>query len=111
MRQALKLMLALAAGGLVVPAAAKNWVTLDYQIGRGGQWLDRDTVRREGDLVFFEASRRLGNRVYPDDGTPGIAQAYDCRTKTLHPVRDGRAGEGRTLAGTAALPYDHMLCR
>ena len=111
MRPALKVILALAASGLAMPAAARNWVTLDYQIGRGGQWLDRDTVRREGDLVFFEVSRRLGNRVYPDDNTPGIPQAYNCRLKTLHQVRDGAPGEGRALAGTAALPYDYTLCR
>lgn len=105
------LILALALSAITMPAAAKNWVTLDYQIGRGGQWLDRDTIRREGDLVYFEASARLGNRVYPDERTPGIAQAYNCRTRTLHIVRGGALARGRTLAGSAAIPYDIVFCR
>ena len=102
---------ALVLSAVAGPAAAKNWVTLDYQLGRGGHWLDRDTLRREGDLVYFEASARLGNRVYPDDRTPGIAQAYNCRTRTLHAVRDGALDRGRTLAGSAAIPYDYVVCR
>jgi hypothetical protein len=110
-RRALLLTLTLSLCAIAVPAAAKNWVTLDYQLGRGGQWLDRDTIRREGDLVYFEASARLGNRVYPDDRTPGIAQAYNCRTRTLHIVRDGALARGRTLAGSAAIPYDLIFCR
>ncbi|MEA3012971.1 MAG: hypothetical protein QOD42_1516 [Sphingomonadales bacterium] len=106
------LALALALSAVIAPAAmAKNWVTLDYQLGRGGQWLDRDTLRRDGDLVYFEASARLGNRVYPDDRTPGIAHAYNCRTRTLHNVRDGALDRGRTLAGSAAIPYDFVICR
>jgi hypothetical protein len=111
-RRARLLTLALSLSAITVPAAAaKNWVTLDYQLGRGGQWLDRDSIRREGDLVYFEASARLGNRVYPDDRTRGIAQAYNCRTKTLHIVRDGALARGRTLAGSAAIPYDLIFCR
>jgi hypothetical protein len=105
------LALALALGAIAVPAAAKNWVTLDYQLGRGGRWADRDTLRRDGDLVYFEASARLGNRVYPDDRTPGIAQAYNCRTRTLHRVSDGAPDRGRTLAGRDAIPYDIVFCR
>jgi len=105
------LLLALALSGIAVPAGAKNWVTLDYQLGRGGQWVDRDTVRRDGDLVHFEASAPLGNRVYPDDRTPGIAQAYNCRTRTLHRLRDGVLDRGRTLAGRDAIPYDLIFCR
>jgi hypothetical protein len=31
------LTLALSLSATAVPAAAKNWVTLDYQLGRGGQ--------------------------------------------------------------------------
>lgn len=104
-------MLAFALSAIALPAAAKNWVTLDYQLGRGGQWLDRDTVRREGDLVYFEASARLGSRVYPDDRTPGIAQAYNCRTKNLHRLREGALDRGRTLAGRDAIPYDLIFCR
>ncbi|HEV2817434.1 MAG TPA: hypothetical protein VGW40_09480 [Allosphingosinicella sp.] len=111
MRLAPLLTLALSLSAIAAPAAAKNWVTLDYQLGRGGQWLDRDTVRREGDLVYFEASARLGNRVYPDDRTPGIAQAYDCRTRMLHAVRDGALAPGRILTGSAAIPYDLIFCR
>ncbi|HYD11826.1 MAG TPA: hypothetical protein VEC11_03165 [Allosphingosinicella sp.] len=111
MRRASISLFVLALAAVAAPAAAKNWVTLDYQLGRGGQWLDRDTVRRDGDIVRFEASRRLGNRVYPDDNTPGIPQAYNCRTKTLHPVRDGALGEGRRLEGSAAIPYDLVFCR
>ena len=106
MKRAALLTLALVLAAIAVPAGAKNWVTLDYQLGRGGQWLDRDTLRRDGDLVYFEASARLGNRVYPDDRTPGITQAYNCRTKTLHRVRDGALDRGRTLAGSAAIPYE-----
>lgn len=105
------LLVALALSAIAVPAGAKNWVTLDYQLGRGGQWLDRDTVRRDGDLVYFEASARLGNRVYPDARTRGIAQAYNCRTKTLHRLRDGALDRGRTLAGSDAIPYDLIFCR
>lgn len=93
MTRLLSWVLAFALSGVALPAAA-NWVTLDYQLGRGGQWLDRDTVRRDGDLVYFEASARFGNRVYPDDRTAGIAQAYDCRTKTLHRLRDGALDRG-----------------
>lgn len=111
MKRATLLTLALALGAIAVPAAAKNWVTLDYQLGRGGQWLDRDTLRRDGDLVYFEASARLGNRVYPDDRTPGIAQAYNCRTKSLHRVSEGALDRGRTLAGRDAIPYDIVFCR
>lgn len=111
MRRMLILIPALALAATALPAAAKNWVTLDYQLGRGGQWLDRDTVRRDGDIVRFEASARLGNRVYPNDETPGIPQAYNCRTRTLHPVRDGALGEGRRLEGSAAIPYDLIFCR
>ena len=87
--------LGIALSAIAVPAAAKNWVTLDYQLGRGGQWLDRDTVRRDGDLAYFEASARLGNRVYPDDRTPGIAQAYNCRTRVAGSLR--RLDRCRTL--------------
>lgn len=111
MRRAALLTLSLALGAVALPAAAKNWVTLDYQLGRGGHWLDRDSVRRDGDLVYFEASDRLGNRVYPDDRTPSIAQAYNCRAKTLHRVRDGALDRGRTLAGRDAIPYDLVFCR
>jgi hypothetical protein len=110
MRRIPMLPLALALGILATPAGAKNWVTLDYQVGRGGHWLDRDTIRREGDLVHFESSARLGNRVYTDDRTRGIPQVYNCRTKTLHPVRDGRMEEGRTLTGASATVHSLTLC-
>ena len=64
--------LALAPGGDRRPGDGEELGDARLSASAGaGSWLDRDTLRRDGDLVYFEASARLGNRVYPDDGDAG----------------------------------------
>ena len=104
MRRAMLLTLALALGGDRRPGGGEELgdARLPARPGRAVARPRHAPPRRRPGL--FRGQRRLGNRVYPDDGTPGIAQAYNCGTKTLHRVREGALDRGRTLAGRRPYP-------
>jgi len=107
---ATRLILAICLAAIAAPAAAREWVTLYYRLGEGGHWIDRTSIRRAGDLVYFDATPWLARGDYPDETTPATTQAYDCRTRKLYTVRDGAAADEAELPRDRVVAYDAVLC-
>ena len=108
---------------LAAPAQARNWV----RISDG--WFDRDSIRRAGDLVYFdvvgilETEAGAAPAILPDQ--PGAdeigadeeyvqARAYNCRSRVLSiVVENGRIEPvwNRELEGNEAAAFSRLLCR
>jgi hypothetical protein len=118
-------LVSLVALGLTVaaPAEARNWVRI-----RDG-WFDRDSVRRAGDLVYFDTAGVIDTEagappaILPDqpraddldfNGDPGPPRAYNCRTRVLSIVNENGRIEAmfnQQLSHDEAAVFARLLCR
>ena len=95
---------------LAAPAEARNWVSIP-----GGYWVDRDSIRRDGALAYFYGAWTGPDRL-PGEVSTGTTYAYNCRTRFLYGVQDGRLvapGRSRTASEVSradAGVYAGLLC-
>lgn len=108
---------------LATPALARDWVRIN------DGWFDRDSIRRAGDLVYFdvvgilETEAGAAPAILPDqpgvdelgpDGDYAQARAYNCRSRVLSIVLENGRIEpvwNRELEGNEAATFTRLLCR
>ena len=95
---------------LAVPVEARNWVSTT-----GGYWVDRDSVRRDGDIAYFFQTWTPRDRL-PGEVSTGATYAYNCRTRFLYGVQDGRlvapglSSTPSEVSSADAKLYSSLLC-
>ena len=93
------------------PAIAKDWIPRG-----GGYWIDRDSIRRDGSLVFYDSTWVDLARGPPDDSHSGVNYAYDCRTTILYSVENsnlkpsGFSERPTPVTSEQAELYNALLC-
>lgn len=98
---------AIAMIGLASPAVARTWISVG-----SGYWIDRDSIRRQGDLVYFNLNWNDPARGAPESNDSGSDKVYNCATNHVYSAEAGPSDAGGgVLTGASAAEYSNILCR
>jgi hypothetical protein len=108
MKHAFRLIVASVLAANAAQSGARNWVQTGTMY-----WIDLESVRRSGDLVYFAEATEEEGYTPPDNPEFLGASAFNCRTRYMYKVVDGQAQlqKGYIPAPEYADVYARHLCR